>query len=39
MSVTFTKDKESKNLFAVQIKGSFTFEDLKEIQNKARVTY
>lgn len=37
MSVTFTKDKESKNLFVVQIKGTFTFEDLKEIQNKARV--
>jgi MFS superfamily sulfate permease-like transporter len=35
MSVTFTKDKESKNLFVVQIKGTFTFEDLKEIQNKA----
>ena len=37
MSVTFTKDKESKNLFVVQIKGIFTFKDLKEIQNKARV--
>ena len=37
MSVTFTKDKESKNLFVVQIKGIFTFKDLKEIQDKARV--
>ncbi len=37
MSVTFTKDKESENLFVVQIEGTFTFEDLKEIQNKARV--
>ena len=35
MSVTFTKEKESENLFVVQIKGTFTFEDLKEIQNKA----
>ena len=35
MSVTFTKDKESENLFVLQIKGTFTFEDLKEIQNKA----
>jgi len=37
MSVTFTKGKESENLFVVQLKGTFTFEDLKEIQNKARV--
>ena len=37
MSVTFTKDKESKNLFVVQIKGIFTFKDLKGFQNKARV--
>ena len=37
MSVTFTKDKETENLFVVQIKGTFTFEDLKEFQNKARV--
>jgi hypothetical protein len=36
MSVTFTKEIESENLFVVQIKGTFTFEDLKEIQNKAR---
>ena len=36
MSVTFSKDKESENLFVVQIKGIFTFEDLKEIQDKAR---
>ncbi len=35
MSVTFTKDKESENLFVVQIKGTFTFEELNEIQNKA----
>ena len=33
MSVTFIK--ESENLFVVQIKGTFTFEDLKEIQDKA----
>ena len=36
MSVTFTKDKESENLFVVQIKGIFSFEDLKEIENKVR---
>ena len=36
MSVTFTKDKESENIFVVQIEGTFAFEDLKEIQNKAR---
>ncbi len=35
MSVTFTKDKESENLFVVQVKGTFTFENLKEIQFKA----
>ncbi len=35
MSVTFTKDKESENLIVVHIKGTFTFEDLKEFQNKA----
>ena len=34
MSVTFTKDKESENLIVVHIKGTFTFEDLKEFQNK-----
>ena len=34
MSVTFTKDKESENLIVVHIKGIFTFEDLKEFQNK-----
>ena len=34
MSVTFTKEPE--NLFVVQIKGIFTFEDLKEFQDKAR---
>jgi hypothetical protein len=33
--MTFTKDKESENLFVVQVKGTFTIEDLKEIQNKA----
>ena len=32
MSVTFTK--ESENLLVVHIKGTFTFEDLKEFQNK-----
>ena len=32
MSVTFTK--ESENLIVVHIKGTFTFEDLKEFQNK-----
>ena len=37
MSVTFTKDKESENLFVVQVKGIFTFEDLKEFENNARV--
>ncbi len=35
MSVTFTKDKESENLFVVHVKGTFTIEDLKEFQNKA----
>ena len=35
MSVTFIK--ESENLFVVQIKRIFTFEDLKEIQDKGRV--
>ena len=34
MSVTFLKESES--LFVVQIKGTFTFEDLKKIQDKAR---
>lgn len=34
MSVTFTK--ESENLIVVHIKGTFTFEDLKEAQNKGR---
>lgn len=34
MSVTFTK--ESETLFVVQVKGIFTFEDLKEFENKAR---
>jgi len=32
VSVTFTK--ESENLLVVQIKGTFTFEDLKEFQSK-----
>jgi len=32
VSVTFTK--ESENLLVVHIKGTFTFEDLKEFQNK-----
>ena len=32
MSVTFTK--ESENLIVVHIKGTFTFEDLKEVQSK-----
>ncbi len=35
MSVTFTKEKESENLFVVHVKGTFTIEDLKEFQNKA----
>ncbi|MHC4560166.1 MAG: SpoIIAA family protein [Planctomycetota bacterium] len=34
MSVIFTK--ESENLFVIHIKGIFTFEDLKEFENKAR---
>ncbi len=33
MSVTYVK--ESENLLVVHIEGTFTFEDLKEIQNKA----
>jgi hypothetical protein len=33
MSVTFAK--ESKNLIVLNLKGTFTFEDLKEIENKA----
>jgi len=32
MSVTFTK--ESENLIVVHIKGTLTFEDLKEVQSK-----
>jgi len=32
MSVTFTK--ESENLIVVHIKGTFTFDDLKEVQSK-----
>ena len=34
MSVTLTK--ESENLIVVHIKGTFTFEDLKDVQNKGR---
>jgi len=34
VSVTITK--ESDNLIVVHIKGTFTFEDLKEFENKAR---
>ena len=34
MSVTLTE--ESEGLIVVQIKGIFTFEDLKEVQNKGR---
>jgi len=34
VSVAFTK--ESENLLVVDIKGTFTFEDLKEFENKAR---
>ncbi len=34
MSVTFAK--ESENLFVLHIKGTLTFEDLKEVENKAR---
>ena len=33
MSITFTK--ESDNLFVISVQGVFTFEDLKEIQEKA----
>ena len=36
MSVTFTKDKESENLFVVHVKGIFTIEDLQEVQSKGR---
>ncbi len=32
MSITITK--ESENLLVVHIKGTFTFEDLKEVQSK-----
>lgn len=35
MSVTFTKDKELETLFVVRVKGTFIFEDLKQIENKA----
>jgi len=34
MSVTLTK--ESENLIVVHIKGTFTFEDLKEVQDQGR---
>ena len=34
MSVTFSK--ESENLFVINIQGTLTFEDLIEVQNKAR---
>ena len=34
MSVTLTE--ESDRLIVVQIEGTFTFEDLKEVQNKGR---
>ena len=34
MSVTFAR--ESEDLFVVQTSGTYTFEDLKEVQNKAR---
>ena len=34
MSVKFTKDKDSENLFVIQVTGTFTFEDLNEIENK-----
>ena len=34
MSATFLK--ESENLFVIRIQGTLTFEDLKEVQNKAR---
>ena len=34
MSVTFTK--ESENLLVVHIKGTLTFEDLRDVQDKAR---
>ena len=34
MSVTFTR--KSENLFVIHIKGILAFEDLKEIENKAR---
>ena len=34
MSVTFSK--ESENLIVIQIQGIFTFEDLKDVQNKTQ---
>ncbi len=34
MSVTFTK--ESDDLFVISVQGIFTFEDLKEVEKKAR---
>lgn len=34
MSMTFTKEPE--NVLVVQVKGIFTFEDLKNYENKAR---
>ena len=37
MSVKFTKDKESENLFVVQVKDIFTFEDLKKVENKVHI--
>jgi len=33
MSVTFTK--ESDDLFVISVQGIFTFDDLKEVENKA----
>ena len=36
MSVTFTKDKESENLFVVHVKGTFTIEDFKAVESNAR---
>jgi len=35
VSVTFTKDKDFENLFVVQVRDTFTYEDLKEVENKA----
>ena len=35
MTITFTK--ESENFFILNVKGTLTFDDLKEFQDKARV--